>query len=92
MCLFLSGVSLCQVVPSRRASWTSVFLNFPIFLFLFFFLIFFSIVACTGNQEFNHLEKSQCFSSCYFCPVCVRVSFGNDSVPTVSKNKDYPEE
>lgn len=66
--------------------WTSVFLNFPIYP------VFFSLVACAGNQEFKHLEKSQVFSSCYFCPACVRVSFGNDSVPTLYKNKDCPEE
>lgn len=65
---------------------TSVFLNFPIYS------IFFSLVACASSQEFKHLEKSQGFSSCYFCPIRVRVSFGSDSVPIMSKNKDYPEE
>lgn len=74
------------MVPSRRAAKTSVFLNFPVYP------VFFSLVACAGSQEFKHLEKSQGFSSCYFCPVHVKVSFGNGSVATVSKNKDYPEE
>lgn len=55
-----------------------------------FIRFFFPLVACAGSQEFNHLEKSQGFSSCYFCPVHVRVSLGSGSVPTESKNKDYP--
>lgn len=72
--------------PFQEGSVDTCVLNFPVYP------IFFSLVACAGSQESKHLEESQGFSSCYFYPVHVRVSFGNDSVPTMSKNKDYPEE